>query len=445
MALNKASSNKARKARARAASRRSSLVSRAALATASVALLTAGLTSACSSGDGSNPTGQNLGGRGPITYVEGKDTTETGAVKQLIDRWNAAHPNEQVTFKEQSNDASQQYDDLAQHMKAKQSDYDVMALDVTDTAEFAAKGWIQPLKDSFAIDTSTLLSPTVTSATYKGTLYAAPRNTNGGLLYYRKDLVPTAPRTWNEMLADCAIARDHNMGCYSGQFAPYEGLTVNTSEIINAYGGSFIGADGRTPTIDSPQARAGLQVLVDAYKNGDIPKEAIGYKESESQDAFEQGKLLFVRTWPNLFDVANSDSSAVKGEFDVAPLPGKDGVGASTLGGYNAAISAYSTHKATALDFLRFLIGEDAQRLIATGGFPPVLKSMYDDPALKAKYPYLTALKESIASAVPRPVTPFYPAVSKAIQDNANAAMTGKESVDTAITEMQKGIAAAGA
>lgn len=149
-------------------------MSRAALATASVALLTAGLTSACSSGDGSNPTGQNLGGRGPITYVEGKDTTETGAVKQLIDRWNAAHPNEQVTFKEQSNDASQQYDDLAQHMRAKQSDYDVMALDVPWTAEFAAKGWIQPLKDSFALDTSTLLSPTVASATYQGTLYAAP-------------------------------------------------------------------------------------------------------------------------------------------------------------------------------------------------------------------------------------------------------------------------------
>ncbi|RMI34004.1 ABC transporter substrate-binding protein [Nocardia stercoris] len=426
-------------------SRRTSLVSRAALAAVSTALLTATFTSACSSSSGGDPSAQNLTGRGPITYVEGKDTTQNGAVRLMIDRWNSTHPDEKVTFKEQSADASQQYDDLAQHMKAKQSDYDVMALDVTDTAEFAAKGWIQPLKDSFAIDTSNLLSPTVTSATYKNTLYAVPRNTNGGLLYYRKDLVPTAPRTWSEMLADCAIARDHNMGCYSGQFAPYEGLTVNASEVINAYGGTFIGSDGRTPTVDSPESRAGLQVLVDAYKNGDIPKEAIGYKEAESQDAFEQGKLLFVRTWPNLFDVANSDASAVKGDFDVAPLPGKDGVGASTLGGYNAAISTYSTHKATALDFLRFLIGEDAQRLIATGGFPPVLKSMYDDPALKAKYPYLTALKESIASAVPRPVTPFYPAVSKAIQDNATAAMTGKESVDTAIAQMQKGIAAAGA
>jgi multiple sugar transport system substrate-binding protein len=251
---------------------RRSLASRAALAAASAALLTATFTSACSSGTGSNPASQDLGGRGPITFVEGKDTSETGAVKQFIDRWNTAHPDEKVTFKEQSNDASQQHDDLAQHMQAKQSDYDVMALDVTWTAEFAAKGWIQPLKDSFAIDTSTLLSPTVASATYKGNLYAAPLNTNGGLLYYRKDLVPNPPKTWTEMLSDCNIAKAHGVGCYAGQFAPYEGLTVNTAEVINAFGGTFVGPDGKTPTINSPQARSGLQVLAGAYKSGDIPK-----------------------------------------------------------------------------------------------------------------------------------------------------------------------------
>ncbi|ATL71239.1 ABC transporter substrate-binding protein [Nocardia terpenica] len=426
-------------------SRRSFLLSRAAMAAASAALLIGAFTSACSSGGGGeSAAGQNLTGRGPITYVEGQDTSETGAVKQLIERWNTAHPDEKVTFKEQSNDASQQYDDMAQHMRAKQSDYDVLALDVPWTAEFAAKGWIQPLKDSFAIDTSTLLSPTVASATYKGTLYAAPRNTNGGLLYYRKDLVPNPPKTWTEMLQDCGVARDHGIGCYAGQFAPYEGLTVNAAEVINAYGGTFVGPDGKTPTVNSPQARAGLQVLADAYKNGDIPKEAISFKEPESQNAFAQGKLLFLRTWPNFYGVANADSSAVKGNFGVAPLPGKDSIGASTLGGYNAAISAYSKHKATALDFLRFLISEDAQHIVAEGALPPVRASLYDDPALIAKFPYMPALKDSVASAVPRPVTPYYTAVSKAIQDNAYAALTGTKSVDAAIVGMQKGIEAAG-
>ncbi|HLS75939.1 MAG TPA: ABC transporter substrate-binding protein [Nocardia sp.] len=423
---------------------RSSVVPRAAMVAASAALLTATFATACSSDSGGSPTSENLEGRGPITYVEGKDTTETGVVKQLIERWNASHPDEQVTFKEQSNDASQQYDDLVEHMRSQQSDYDVIALDVPWTAEFAAKGWIQPLKDSFSIDTSTLLSPTVASATYNNTLYAAPRNTNGGLLFYRSDLVPEPPKTWNEMLGMCQIARDNGIGCYAGQFAPYEGLTVNTSEVINAFGGSFVGPDGKTATVDSPQARAGLSTLVDAYNNGDIPKEAITFKEPEAANAFTQGNLLFMRGWPSTFGDASGEGSLVKDNFGVAPLPGENGIGASTLGGYNAAISSFSKHKATALDFLRFLISEDAQHIVASGALPSVRASLYDEPALIAKMPYLPALKESIAGAVPRPVTPFYPAVSKAIQDNAYAALTGAKSVDAAIVDMQKGIETAG-
>jgi multiple sugar transport system substrate-binding protein len=53
-------------------------------------------------------------------------------------------------------------------------------------------------------------------------------------------------------------------------------------------------------------------------------------------------------------------------------------------------------------------------------------------------------LKASLQNAVPRPVTPFYPAVSKAVQDNAYAAIKGEVPVDTALANMQKAIQAAG-
>ncbi|MDI9949476.1 ABC transporter substrate-binding protein [Rhodococcus sp. IEGM 1305] len=416
-------------------------VRRAAVFATAASLVT---LTACSSDSGSDSTSENLDGRGPITYVEGKDTTETGVVRQIIDVWNAEHPDEQVTFKEQSNDADQAHDDLVQHLQAKQSDYDVVALDVPWTAEFAAKGWLQPLTGEFAVDNTGILPATVDSATYNGTQYAAPKNTNGGLLYYRSDLLPAAPKTWAELAAACEVAKTNNIDCYAGQFAPYEGLTVNTAEVINAYGGSFVGEDGKTPTVDSPEARAGLQVLVDNFKNGDIPAQDTTFKEPESQKAFEDGKALFLRNWPYVYGTADKDSSAVKGKFAVAPLPGKDGIGASTLGGYNAAISAYSENKATARDFLTFLQGEQAQRIIALGSLPPVRAALYDDPEIIAAYPFMPTLKVSIENAVPRPVTPFYPAVSKAVQDNAYAAIKGEKSVDQAITDMQSGIQSAG-
>ncbi|MET0197511.1 MULTISPECIES: ABC transporter substrate-binding protein [Nocardiaceae] len=420
-----------------------SLISKVAVLATAASLLT---LTACSSDSGSSDSAsENTDGRGPITYVEGKDTTETGVVRQIIEEWNAANPDEQVTFKEQSNDADQAHDDLVQHLQAEQSDYDVMALDVIWTAEFAAKGWLVPLEGEFALDNAGILPSTVDSATYNGTQYAAPKNTNGGLLFYRTDLVPAAPTTWDELTASCTVAVENNIDCYAGQFASYEGLTVNASEIINAHGGSFVAEDGKTPTVDSPEAKAGLQALVTAFQNNVIPAQDTTFKEPESQQAFEDGKALYLRNWPYVYGTAAKEGSAVAGKYGVAPLPGVTGVGTSTLGGYNAAISAFSQNKATAADFLRFLQGEQAQRIIAEGALPPVLASLYDDPALIAEMPYLPALKESIENAVPRPVTPFYPAVSKAIQDNTAAAIKGEKQVDQAIADIQAGIESAGA
>ncbi|GAB4098029.1 ABC transporter substrate-binding protein [Sinomonas halotolerans] len=386
----------------------------------------------------------NLDGRGPITYVQGKDNSNV--VRPLIEKWNAAHPDEKVTFKEQTDEADQQHDDLVQNFQAKNANYDVMSVDVVWTAEFAAKGWLQPLKDKMALDTNGVLDAVVDSATYNGTLYAAPQHSDGGMLYYRKDLVPTPPKTWDEMMSMCSIAKQNNMGCYAGQHSKYEGLTVNASEAINSFGGKIVDDAGKT-TVNSPEAKEGLGKLAEAYKDGNIPTEAITFTEEEGRNAFQSGKLLFHRNWPYVYKLATTEgSSKVKDKLGLAPLPGKDGPGASSLGGHNVGMSVYSKHKATALDFLKFIISEETQRWYVTqGSLAPALEKLYDDPELVKKLPYLTVLKTSIENAVPRPVTPFYPGVTKAIQDNAYAAMKGEKTVDAAVSDMQSAMEAAGA
>jgi multiple sugar transport system substrate-binding protein len=410
------------------------------VAVATVMLVLAGCGGGDSGGGGSDESATS---RGPITYVQGKDNTNT--IRPLLDRWNTAHPNEKVTFKEQSDEADAQHDDLVQHFQAKDAEYDVVSVDVVWTAEFAAKGWLQPLKDSFALDTAPLLPATVKTATYNNTLYAAPVTSDGGMLYYRKDLVPTPPKTWDEMMGMCSIAEKNKMDCYAGQFFKYEGLTVNAAEAINTDGGKIVGDDGKTPEVNSAEAAAGLGRLADAYKNGNIPKQAITYTEEEGRQSFQAGKLLFLRQWPYIYSLATTEGgSKVKGKFDVAPLPGTSGPGASSLGGHNAAISAYSDHKATASDFLKFLQTEESQRWFVTDGSnAPAMAALYDDPALVKEQPYLPTLKTSILNAVPRPVTPFYPAVTKAVQDNAYAAIKGDKPVQQALTDMQAAITAA--
>jgi len=419
------------------------------LAAVAALALAAGTLAACGGSDDSSGSGSgdsSTTSRGPITYVQGKDNSNV--VRPLIDKWNKdpAHADEQVTFKEQSDQADQQHEDLVQHFQSKSTDYDVVDVDVVWTAEFAAQGWLAPLEGDLAIDTSPLLPATVASATYNGKLYAAPQTTDGGILYYRSDLVKTPPKSWDEMMSDCSIAQDNNIDCYAGQFFKYEGLTVNAAEAINGAGGTIVDESG-APTLDTDEAKAGLQSLVDGFTNGNIPAQAITYQEEQGRAAFEAGKLLFLRNWPYVYALATTDeSSKVKDTLGMAPLVGvqSSGAGASSLGGHNAAISAYSEHKATAVDFLKYLETEETQKFFITqGSLAPVVSSLYDDAALAKQFPYLPVLKGSLDTAVPRPITPFYPAVTAAIQDNAYAALKGDKSVEDALKDMGDAISVA--
>jgi multiple sugar transport system substrate-binding protein len=248
------------------------------------------------------------------------------------------------------------------------------------------------------------------------------------------------------MMSMCSIAKKNNIGCYAGQFSKYEGLTVNASEAINSAGGSVLDKDGK-PSLNTPEAKAGLENLAKAYADGNIPKEGITFQEELSRQAFQSGKLLFLRNWPYVYNLATTEgSSAVKDKLGIAPIPGASGPGASSLGGHNLAVSVYSKNKATALDFLKFMTSEESEKFYATqGSLAPVLGALYTDKDLVAKLPYLPVLKTSIENAIPRPVSPFYPAVTKAIQENAYSAIKGEKPVDTALSDMQKSIESAGA
>lgn len=415
---------------------------RAAIAaTAASALVIAG----CSSDDGGTDSGEGTTaaageGRGPITIVEGQDPLNA-ALESIIDDWNAENPDEQVTFKPLAREANDQYADIAQRMQAQSDEYDLIAVDVTNTAEFAANGWLLPLEGDYAIDTEGLLPATVESGTYNGTLYAAPKNTNGAFLYYRTDLVDEAPTTWDELKAECPKAEEAGIACYIGQFSNYEGLTVNVTEIVNAFGGSFVGEDGLTPEIDE-QTEEGLQFIVDSFEDGTIPAAAQTYTEGESQTAFGNGEALFMRTWPGFY--TDGEQSSVAGNYGIAVLPGVDGPGVSTLGGYNVGISAFSDAPATARDFLEFMQTRQSQTYYAEVGGAPVLAEVYDDEEILEQYPYFETLKAVLESAQPRPASPYYSAVSKAISDNAYAAIRGEKTVQQALDDTRAGIETAG-
>jgi multiple sugar transport system substrate-binding protein len=118
---------------------------------------------------------------------------------------------------------------------------------------------------------------------------------------------------------------------------------------------------------------------------------------------------------------------------------------AGILGGHNLVISAYTDNPGGSLKLIDFLTNEESIKRDATDySLAPVLEATYDDPAVKKALPFADDLKQAIAQAKSRPVSPVYPQISQAIYKNVNEALSGKvspeEALKTGQAEMERAL-----
>lgn len=402
----------------------------------------------CTTASGATPGGSPslTSGIGPITFAIGSD--DISWLTPVLRAWNAQNPGQRVTPLFLPEAANDQLAQLVANLQAKSDTYDVIDLDVVWTAEFASAGWIIPLPAG-RFPLQDFLRPAVSTAMYQGRLYAVPDYSNADLLYYRSDILAKAhakpPATWAQLqsLATTVAPRYHLNG-YAATLAPYEGLTVNFAEAVQSAGGSILSPDGTQVTVDSPPAVDGLEFLVNGLRQGWIPTADLGYEEVSAQQAFESGKFLFLSDWPDAYAAASQPGSGnqVVGKFGVVALPGLAGPGSSSLGGANLAISAYSQHQETALNFISYLTDlANETTMLKNGGFPPVWKQLYSDPSLRKQFPYLPVLEQAIDSAQPRPVSADYDQASLVISSAVQAALRMRETPQQALSEMASQLA----
>ncbi|MFX4272039.1 ABC transporter substrate-binding protein [Propionibacteriaceae bacterium Y1685] len=385
--------------------------------------------------------------RGPITLVRGKDAS--GYTNTDVKAWNDAHPDEKVTVIELPAEADGQRAQLLQNAQVKGEEFSLIRIDAVWTAEFASHGYVDELNPAdYGLEN--YLPTTIDTVTYFDKVYGVPDATGAGLLYYRKDLLEKAgvaepPKTWQEMKDACAKVKElpeaSKMNCYGGQFNKYEGLTVNVGEHIASAGG-HLSQDGKA-TVNTPEAKRGMENLTSMFADGTIPKAATTWGEEEGRQAFQNGELIFHRNWAYVYSMAQADdgSSKVNGKFDVAPLPGMDGPGTSMLGGNSWAISKFSKNKGTSRDFIKFINEEERmkERTLATTA-PPPLESLYNDPDITKDNPYFPTLLESIKAAEPRPIAVKYGDLTLAVQDSGYGIIQGTKPVDQGLADMQAGM-----
>nr|WP_249777738.1 ABC transporter substrate-binding protein [Paenalkalicoccus suaedae] len=384
-----------------------------------------------------------------LTYARGLDAT--GATEVLIEAFEEQNPNITVEFREMPADTGASRDQYVTEFSAGDNSIDVFDADVIWPAEFAQAGYVYEL-DRFierdGIDMSEYFEGTVDSGTFDGRLWAMPKFTDAGLLYYRSDIVDTPPATWDELIemAGQFAGEEGTEFGYLMQANQYEGLVVNAIEFMGAYGAEVLDAD-QNVTINSPEAVAAIEKMMEIAQSDFVPSNILNFDEPATHTAFLEGQAVFARNWPYMQAMTEDEGqSQVVGNVDFALLPAGDAGSAAGLGGWMTMINRNSEHPEEAWELVKFMTGPEGQKITAIdGGSAPTLRALYDDEEVQNAAP-LFANEEFVSTlenAVPRPVSPIYPQISDIMQIELSRALAGEITAQEAVENMEQQIEAA--
>lgn len=344
-------------------------------------------------------------------------------------------------------DADGQRLQLARRLVAGDPEVDLVGIDVTWTAEFAEAGWIEQLPPEVAAEVTegTLPGPLAT-ATYQDALWAAPLNTNTQLLWYREDLAPTPPATWDEMIEMSEALAEQDLPSYiEVQGAQYEGLTVWFNTLLTSAGGAITDDQGNVLIGQGDAAETALSIIQRvASSPGADPSLSVA-QENDGRLAMEAGTAAFQVNYPFVLPSINNPppdgggggtfiddagrptnqdtGRRVVDEFAWAAYPAViEGEPASpTIGGLNIGVSTTGGDQELAFEAMQCLRSEENQLVNAIdAGVPPTLEALYADPAFQAEYPAWEAIKTSLDNASVRPLTPAYTSISIVLSDLIN-------------------------
>jgi multiple sugar transport system substrate-binding protein len=313
-------------------------------------------------------------------------------------------------------DADGQREQLVRRLAAKDSSLDLIGMDVVWTAEFAEAGWIRELTDEQATEaTEDTLPATVETAKWKDKLYGIPKHTNVQLLWFRKSLVPTAPKTWEEVLAASKKLKSEGKPYVIGlTAAQYEGYVVGFNTILSSLGGTLVNEDSTKTTIDDKTVEA-LGILKNLATDGLASKSLSNSQEPEVFGQMQSGEAAFIMNWPYVLSAMKSADKKVADDLGYTKLPEfKAGEPArATLGGMDYAISAFSKHPKETFDAAMCLRSPEHQlQTSLEAGDPPVAPSVYEQAEFKEAYPMGPDMLDELETAAPRPITPLYQNIS---------------------------------
>jgi ABC-type glycerol-3-phosphate transport system substrate-binding protein len=318
---------------------------------------------------------------------------------------------------------------------------DIARVDVSFLSKLAHKNALLNLDDRVSEDfLDDLLPVALASCRYRGSLWGLPDQTNGLCLFCNKDLFRKAgldperpPRTWDELIEHGKKLTDEDEGIFG------IGLSYSlwwTLPFFYTHGATLLSEDGKHCLLNEPAGIEAFQLKVDICSKYGIEGGAWRAGGISNELGFQNGRYAMILNGP--WAVESLKRTGI--DFGVGLIPeGPEGTH-TNVGGTDLVVFRSTKSPDLAAEFLMFVASEDIQRMWCSrlGQIPVNTKA--NDVVESEEHPYLAVFVEQMATAIPRPQTPYYPEIENLANPELQAALDNtksvKDALDAAVAEI---------
>lgn len=390
------------------------------------------------------------GASGPVSIQFAAYIDTTNEQTAEINQFNQMHAGKiKVDYLQLPPVATDQYSKFVTTFQFQASTPDVVQIDVTWLAPFAAPNWLAPLDQYVTPQYLNQFWPSARNiGEINGKLYGIQRFMDIGMLYYRIDLVRkyggSVPGTRNQLQAIAQqimlgeAAKGINYG-YLMAGKKIEAIVDEWLELIWGVGGN-IGTSGNL-LVNGQDQVAALQYMYDLiYTLKLAPQGTDTYAPNDILAIFTNGEAPFMRNWVFAYAIANDPTrSKVVGKVGIAPTLAAAGrTGHGCTGGWVLAINAFSQHKDEAWTFIDYMLSKNTQTSLSLNtGLISSRPDVVNDPVVQAKLPYFKQLSAILDSGFNRPKLKSYNQFTTLVQAAINGALGKQSSPVDALNSIQ--------
>ncbi len=330
------------------------------------------------------------------------------------------------------------------------ANYDLVAMDIVWSGEFAANDYTVDLKplidrDAKQINLGDFYDVDWTLGGWKGKQVAFPMAGYAMLLNYNKPAFDAAglqaPKTMDELKADAQKLTNPAKNVYGitvngqkGAAGAQDWMTYNSQ-----MGGKLIDADGK-PTINSPTNVQNLAFFKSLFQFA--PPGAFDYDWNAREQSFKQG-IAMMQVGASIARPNYDDPSQSKivGKVGTTIVPAGKGMQPVTgFEGWGLGINKDSKKQDAAWEYIKWLTSEKVQKKwIELGAGAYIRKSTLRDPELLAKYPWQKMIDQAFQNGNGdfRPRVPQYSQIQDILGTSVNEVLHGTTSAQQALDQAQ--------